>query len=920
MSQSAASPSALAVDQEPAVAVRTRAPGCAVSREYRMLLAVVGLVYVVVFGGILIWSEGLPFITDANENFSVMWHSRNMAELPFASFYWLTDEAYGLDPASHPYVHTHQGNVPRLFGYLLYILGAHLVEAQIVVTTFTIGTLTVFLLYHVFSQLAGPRFACLAACVFMTDYLFFTQWQVVTYRVWHAFFMFAALACAYGVARSARPGRWLGLTFACFAGLFYYELVFVAFVSIFTGLFAAWLMRGAIRRLFAFWTVQGLGGVTALAILVIQLTAYLGLPGMREDISITFTARNSATDETPVAAFAPNSMHAYFGMMSRLSATDPVFQERLERFYNEHDIVFLWNLVDGRALRTPTYFVGSMFVWVFQIYTPLLVLLVGIVLAGWAVGALLSFVSTERLFPRWKAERRAGVDLGVKQPLLRGRLLFDVQLDGLTVPPAWQHATAFGRMVLTLGPFGLALLFLLITLFRDNAFLGALPSSASFARATGGRALIGCLLAAGFGCVLLTWLVTGHARAFDRLPLVRSWVASVMLWGIAAAIRRHGSYYDQEYAPIWFGQIEGQVPAFLARLAVLLAAGLVVALVYAGDRRLLGERGAASLRRIVPYLVAGFLAYGAIYYLAAGYVLTGYLVRYGPVLVFVTDALIAMVLMIAILAAARPLGSLRQAGRECAAWLDSASVRRPRWQDADGQTAFLGRAAAAMTGTLGAGALLLFMVGYWANVQGYYANQFSPTHFRVLKMLREPPYAGATFVVSTYAAPVAWQAQTWAYFDPVLAQDQVTVKDGEVKVNRELNKYVWLADKDTNPAYLRPDYFVCMTPQHLRGILERITRQKDRVGLCSDMPIVKRALEGPRPYLNHQLVDRDLSEGDSWAIVKLDWSVPPGLRLVSDDASAEQNQHAAKIAATDGESLVVDSATAGAAQHEVVPR
>lgn len=824
------------------------------------MLAVVVVAYAVIFGGILVWSGGLPFITDNNESFSSLWHARNMAEYGLRGTYLLTDEVFSPHAEAHPFVHTHQGNFPRLYAFVLYVLGARSIEAQIVITTFTVGALTMWLCFHLFSKVAGPRFACLVALVLMTDYLLFAQWQVVTYRVWHAFFVFIGLVCAQGLAETAGPARWLALVVACWAGLFYYELVFAAFASIFSGLYAAWLMRRSLWRVIGFGSAQVLGGAVALAILMAQLIAYLGWDGVREDLAVTYVARNMASDSA-AGAFSPNSVHAYFGFIGRLSATDPELQARLERFYSENNVIFWWNLVDSRPLRDLSYFTGSIFIWMFQIYTPLLVLLVGIVLAGWLLGVALSAVPVDRIFPRWHAERRSGLELKLGAPLLRGRLMLDLKLSDQPAPAWVGRALTLGRIALSLGPFAVALLFLLITVFRDQAFLGLPASSASFLRASGGRAFLACLVGAVAGCALLSWLVTGRALAPHRLPLLRCWLASALLVGIATAIRRHGAFYDQEYAPIWHGQIEATAPLLLSRLAVLAAVGLAVALVFRGDRQLLGVREANQLRQVVPVVIIGSIAYGAVYSLAAGYVLTGYLVRYGPLLVFVTDLLIAMALMIVIRAAVSPLARLR---------------------DQPGQAAFLKVRAAPLAGALVVGALGLFLTGYWLHAQTYYARQFPPTHYSFLKQLREAPYAGETFVVSTYAAPVAWQTQQWAYFDPVFGQDAVTLENGNVKLQRDLKTYVWLADRATNAAYQRPTYFICLTPNHMRGVLQRITNAPEQVGRCSDMPIVRNALAGRRSYLAHQVVARDLSALDSWAILRLDWTLPPGARLVSD--------------------------------------
>jgi hypothetical protein len=71
--------------------------------------------YCAVFGGILIYSDFLPYTFDNNESFSAFWHARNMYEYGIANSSGLADESFSYDAAAHPYVYTHAGASPRLF-------------------------------------------------------------------------------------------------------------------------------------------------------------------------------------------------------------------------------------------------------------------------------------------------------------------------------------------------------------------------------------------------------------------------------------------------------------------------------------------------------------------------------------------------------------------------------------------------------------------------------------------------------------------------------------------------------------------------------------------------------------------------------------------------------------------------------------
>src|SRR5262249_32317804 len=84
----------------------------------------VGILQLPIYGVLLWWTRGLPYVLDNNESFSALWHAANMYNFGFNSSFGLTDEAISPAIAAHPYIHTHQGNFPRIFAFILYVFGA----------------------------------------------------------------------------------------------------------------------------------------------------------------------------------------------------------------------------------------------------------------------------------------------------------------------------------------------------------------------------------------------------------------------------------------------------------------------------------------------------------------------------------------------------------------------------------------------------------------------------------------------------------------------------------------------------------------------------------------------------------------------------------------------------------------------------
>ena len=316
-----------------------------VHRQYLQYAVFLAFAYAVVFGWLLVSTDFLPYVMDNNESFSSYWHATNLAQFDFFKSYGLTDEAYGFSAAAHPYVYTHQGNFPRLFNFLIYTLGAHSTESQIAVTTFTIGAAAIFMAYHFFCKIANPLFALVCCLLLITDYVLVAQWQVVTYRVWHMFFVFSSMLCVHRMAEGQR--FWALVTVINFACLFYYEFVFVAFVSLFSALYAAFLCRHKLRRALGFWVLQGTGGAIALMILALQLYLYLGWDDFKMDAYLTFVARNHFQDSAALL-------------------------QRMQEFFDSRNIVFWYNLADGTKLRTIGYFFASLLYFEFQVHTPFL--------------------------------------------------------------------------------------------------------------------------------------------------------------------------------------------------------------------------------------------------------------------------------------------------------------------------------------------------------------------------------------------------------------------------------------------------------------------------------------------------------------------------------------------------------------------
>jgi hypothetical protein len=885
-----------------------------------------GLATVLLFYGIaysfLIWlGGGIPYVLDNNESFSSLWHAANMHNYPFAISYGLTDESYGTSIASHPYVYTHQGNFPRLFAYLIYLLGARSIESQIVVTTFTVGAAAISLAYLFFARVGSTLFAILCCAVLLSDYLLVAQWQIVTYRVWHEFFVFSSLLSVYLVGRASL--RWLAVVnFLC---LFYYEFVFVSFVALSCLLFALHVHWGKWRHVLEFVLLMAVGGFLALSMLAIQLVAYLGWADFLRDAYLTFVARNRFR-------------------------TDPSLLQQMMEFFDSRNIAFWYNLEDGGRFRSFSYFIASLTYYELQIHTPFFTTLTAIILVSIIVGyvahhsdidwtragivrvankADYGTVIAIGLLVAHLAHKAYRDSLGIVQlgPMavigllflvvhrmrvktfqaLRRRPLHDLTALGLCslLPSVLLHRSSEPLVAGLYSPIYLVFLFVycatLVALISERlwpirrwkiamsakSYFRDLSSVASVALVAGAVFLITLSIrqpwrltgmkAADRSSEFLIDLQYGIAAACGGMLCALLWNRRVMRNEGVVQTQAHRYYesiwltsflviasffsflspalYHQAYGPLWsaiadeldFGRWMG-----LGLVLAIVVGMRISSVLPTRYLRLEGNRGAKAL---VAFFASGFIAYCATYLVFPAYMYTGYRFRLTPFTVFHTDALIALALLAI-------LGITRDAFHN--------AVRGARVP------------AAGLSLVVGVGAcgLAVLMTLYWFGTQYVYLRMFPPDHYSVLTLLAQK-YKNASTITNTYAAPIAWATKSWSYLHPGTIDASWLARDGSRLVVAPEGTYMWFADKRSNPAYRRPEYYVCITVASTLHVVQNL-RWKSGLGSrflgCEDDFLVRSARSGLGdmcPPLKLSDVDKEGVETIGyarWAIVKLDWT------------------------------------------------
>lgn len=762
--------------------------------------------------GVLVASEGLPYVSDGNESFSTYTHAQNMLRFGLWSTVGLTDEANSPDPGAHPYVYTHQGNFPRFISWILLLVGIQPIEWHIALVSLVVGLASTYLCYRFFSVAAGGSFALISCAVLWTDYLLFVQWQANTFRVWHALFIFALLYAVQSLQRrnSRRVcGAMLLLTFL----LFYFEFVFAVFTAAFAATYTLLLHRRSVGLALRAWAAMALGGMAAMGLLLLQLIAHLGWDLALLDLRTTYLARNFAQ-----------------------GIADSEQRRTVLRFFLEHHIVF-WDSFDATnylSIEALTKTIGST---VLAVYTPYLVLLSFIVSLGLALGGLSYHL-------RRPLDESSSAVADGRWPRALARLARAPILNWGVLVLACYVATAlvFGDST---------------TRLPDGSVMDAVGLPRRLFDPTSGFALLGPLAVA-----LVVGSTVWRRLAWAGAPPRGVWSVGVFVGLVALYMLGHRELYPNRSIMLWLDHAQGFVPPLVLRVVLIACLCVGAYLAASGGGRLLWSTHGGALRGAARYLAAGTGAFAAVYLLSPGYLYGGYLSRYSPIAVFVSDVGIAVfiyVLLILATEAGRQVARANVAG--LSGWLERgpAGTAGPRWASA---------------GLLAATTILLAGSGlYWLRLQSTYVLNLPPTAILFMKQLTAQEYSGAPFVSDNYALPISYFTGAWAYQDHEIAENGLLeVKDGDGL--RISGKYTWFADRETNDAYLRPRYYLCRTNPNTDTIADLLMQPAGgHVTRCSGQPIVKSALEGVGGRGRPELRAYDESRMDSWAIVALNQKV-----------------------------------------------
>jgi len=859
--------------------------------EQNCLRALTLVVFSVVVLSLLFASDFLPFGTDNNETFSSILHAKNMYLHGIGSTYGLASETTSPTDTVQ-FVYTHQGNFPRFYSLLLYALGARSAEAQILITTLTIGSVSILFAHIYMERRVNALFAFIFCGVLITDYIMSLQWLVNTWRVWHFFFFFSTLLLAQGFADTANSTRRTvlncGLLLINFACLFYFELIFATFVAVFFALYLALLLWRQPRRLTIGLAVSGIGGMLGITLLVLQIVLYLGWQGFLSDLGYTFFSRN----------LAPAGIAA--------------FREGVLEFMREHNIVFWDNFTSADSkLRTPQEMLRLFFRYNLITQTPMLVLLSLLLTASaWLHGAAWRLATVPILYfdifgwIRRRIEPDSSAALLIPAFVLFGLVvILSGTSYGITDN---RHDVISGSSIrfISVSLVISSLAVLLISVSRDfivKPVTVVLPHAGNSVFKHAGNAKIpaaSLLVVATFSAalqvysfgsswigpfmVLVSAIMSGAAVVWvisSRCVLTNGRVALATGFLIVFAAFAH--YHAWLYQPIHYDVAPDYYELFWSELIakrggptvwkiIILAAALLSTLIVLGVMDDAKSPGSiVRLARIAPYGLIGTAAFAIVFAIAPGYVHTGYQVHHAPFAVYLS-ALPGACAVYVLCSLARQLPSQ---------FMEAYRAVAPS------RILLMAARATMVCGVLAT------IGATWFAVQATYLRRIPPSRVASLFHALEK-IAGSSTVVSTYATPVAIQTRQWSYFDPAFFHQREALDDNGYHVSKQDFRYLWFGDWKSNSTYRTPEYFVCWLHLNFFDVVAPAKRWNcgSWVGLAD--------VRHGRSIFDHKEVVRD-EKYDLWSIVKLDWDYPPYLRSL-DEWSSNTKVHLSLIPRTDG--------------------
>ena len=807
--------------------------------SYKLAILIVLLSYLIIYLMFLWGTNFLPYVFDNNETFSSLIHAKNIFHFGIKSSFGLSDESYGLLKIAHPYVYTHQGNFPRIYSLLLYCLGIKSAESQIAVTTFTIGLAGMLFCYHYFAKYISCFFAAIFCLLLMTDYVMFMQWQVNTWRVWHLFFFFASFLCCHGL-NSINRKIFIPLTILNYTCLFYMEIAYAAFVFLSNSIYILLLPNICWKRKTLNIAIFSMGLLFGAGILISQNIAYLGWEYFKQDLIYTYSARNNLAN--------------------------PIAIKKVVEFFTEHKIVFWENFNYTPNIKNPVLILRNFYRYCLLPYTPFLTLTALIVMLNTALSYILTQkYSFNHIIAKYKHKLTLKSHKSIKisfmfiilillilnlfkndtliiflsSIILLGVGLFCLYIITKKITKILSHLIIIIKIPMPMLVFLVTIYFVLLlgwlTMISYPVGWGIEQRFDEFTKAISLASIL------FLGIIIYGFLPQKNE---GRVTPVIAVFGYLIFLTFLSCVLYYLTQYNSNLAVTFQQKNSIIILGGTSAIPFIIGAIIYISIPILSSDNLSLRSPSYNLeifKKILPFLLSVSLGFICTYLLFAGYILSGYLYRYCCFTVFAHIILYAFFFYALSIRVYNSLSILR-----------ATSTRDNYLQLA--LSCFL----------------LLIFVYLWFSIQCLYIKEFPPTDFGFVQLLKTKSLHHKTMVVNTYAAPFAFNGNTWAYYDPVfgnfnLNENKSITSINHIRFQRDL-RYLWLADAFINQEYQKPALFICWQGYNF----EQLGQPKPT---CENISLIK--IIRNQQINNQRLTElaHDSSGRDRWSIIKL-WNAP----------------------------------------------
>lgn len=273
---------------------------------YFFVLAIYCVMMLWIFAG----SSWLPYGLDNNETFSNLVQGRNLLDFSSTNPFLVTDESTAESFSGHPYLYTHGQNFPRFAAALLILLGITQAQTHMFLAASVGGLVIITFIFLAIKRIGGTFPATVSAAFAGSSTLYLLQLAPNTWRIWQSIVIAVAIYLSATILSGiSHLGLWrITAAVTSFVAVSV-ELTFGLAIALVLALSSLARQSFRIRQAWLNASAGLAGLLLGVLLLLSQLIGSLGLNGTINDLRYTFSSRNRGDNAvTAINFFLDNNI------------------------------------------------------------------------------------------------------------------------------------------------------------------------------------------------------------------------------------------------------------------------------------------------------------------------------------------------------------------------------------------------------------------------------------------------------------------------------------------------------------------------------------------------------------------------------------------------------------------------------------